>query len=230
MDGYSCLAQNSETQGACVPGQYRINDGTNPVCRDCLIGHYCPSVDKPPVMCEPGTYSVGGKLTTCLACPAGSFCPTLGGNAPVTCPLGTYQPNVNKTYCNSCPPGSYCPSLTQSAPLACPSGSYSPVTNSTYCFECPTGFFCPSTSTQLPIACPRGYYSAANSSICTKCEGGSSCLGTRVSDKVSCDPLTGYFSFEGSSHCFKCPLGYSCSLNIVATAVLKVGEPVLTKC
>ncbi|CDW74865.1 cast multi-domain protein [Stylonychia lemnae] len=207
-DGAACLQSNGGGEENCQSGQYRVNDGTLPICRDCPPGHYCPTGSSLPTICESGTYALYNR-SSCISCIAGSFCPQLG-NAAETCPPGTYQPDSKKTFCYECPAGYYCESSSVSQPTVCPAGKYNPTANQTKCMDCPAGFFCPSPATKIPFICPSGYYSNSNQNACTKCESGYKCPTPFYVDRVECP--SGFVSNLGSTYCFECPAGKSCTI------------------
>lgn len=76
--------------------------------------------------------------------------------------------------------------------------------------------------------CPLGTYSQANSTSCTKCEGGFQCPNTQYTSRVAC--AAGMFSYIGSTHCFYCPVGKSCVQATVVTGLIQVGEPIIQTC
>lgn len=86
---------------------------TSDVVKQCPAGHYCPTGTFIPIACPIGTYSATlGAIaqTTCISCPAGSFClhrgqTTIGSNCNpgYFCNLGSTDP-----YQNRCPAGAYC--------------------------------------------------------------------------------------------------------------------------
>lgn len=83
---------------------------------------------------EAGMYLGTGATPTCLACPAGNFCPE-GNSQKYACPPGKFQPMQQKDFCIDCPENSQCPYSGMSAALDCPTGRINPSGQSA-CGEC----------------------------------------------------------------------------------------------
>eukprot|EP00347_Sterkiella_histriomuscorum_P016022 403354791 len=209
-DGVTCTRSDGIIQDPCTSGQYRVNDGRIEICRDCPPGHMCPTITSQPIICPSGTFAKFAQ-TSCTACAAEHFCPSLGADAQEQCPPGTFQPLTSKTYCNECPPGHYCSSTLVASATACPAGKFAPYGNQTSCLSCPAGFFCPTEGLTVPIQCPVGYYSSTDAEQCTMCEAGYACPSGYFSDRYSCE--SGSFSYASSTYCFQCPIGKSCLLS-----------------
>lgn len=190
-----------EADAACSSGEYQVNDGLTPICRECPAGYECATVTSTPTMCAAGEYSTGGQ-TSCTACAAGEFCPSIY-QAAIDCPDGTYQTAASKTYCDHCPPGYECDA---SSATACGAGEYS-IGNATACITCPEGYFCPNTDTK-PQLCPAGYTSSSGADTCTICPTGSMCPTPYNSKIISCP--TNYYSGDGYRECIECPVGATC--------------------
>jgi hypothetical protein len=144
----------------------------------------CIDKDSLASYCGVGEYWNG---TSCVACPAGSYCPGDG-------------------YKYLCPSGSYCPSGA-SAPTPCAAGSYCP-SGSSSTSPCPAGSYCPDPSTLT--ACPPGTYSTtsgATSSPCQPCPAGTYNSATGAIMCPSCS--SGYCS-SGSTTQGVCPADSYC--------------------
>ena len=122
----------------CIAGFYCHEQTITPTLK-CDQGYYCPtnitdgvsdlnigSYGKQQVPCPRATYTdvIGTpNVTSCKACPVGSYCPA-GTPNPIPCPMGYY-----------CPPDSY-------TPAPCPIGTYGPSENLHYsenCTQCDKG-------------------------------------------------------------------------------------------
>ena len=106
-------------------------------CTKCDPGYYGTDVER--LACYPGLagyyYHTGAtsshptNLTVQYGdiCPLGYYCPPIS-SAPLACPLGSYQPSLgqgNITDCLSCPAGTYQDLVGQSSCLKCSSSSLS---------------------------------------------------------------------------------------------------------
>ena len=135
----------------------------------CEVGKYCDrfGISR---SCQPGTYASQPGSSSCLACPAGTFCPVQSatpfdcGGPAFWCPDGIRQLRVDPgnysvggaaasegtraTGQQRCEKGFYC---TGGSRFTCPAGTYgaSGGLDSNRCTgPCPVGTFCPSGSTQ----------------------------------------------------------------------------------
>ena len=130
-----------------------------------------------PLDCPGGTYSNAlgqSSVSTCVTCPAGSFCVT-GATGPLPCSAGTvslegvasctkcvagtHQEREGSTGCKRCPAGSYC-AEGASTPVPCEGGTYGPaagLSRSTQCLPVKTGFWAPIGS-KAPEECFPGFY------------------------------------------------------------------------
>jgi len=212
----------------CNAGQYNPQQGksTDTACLYCSAQTF--STNSGSATCSPcalGTYS-GTGATTCISCPAGSFCTTCKNEAdyctlsdnigfvtsaanPKMCPAGTYS-LAGQQYCTDCPTGRYCPSPGTPVPQICPAGTYS----AAKAIGC--------------IYCAAGTYSAAGQTSCTICETGTYCPGPPVQagsalytgstspltegsgGKLICPP--GKYSTAGLAACLLCPVGQYCPI------------------
>jgi hypothetical protein len=71
--------------------------------------------------CQPGTYSVDGKLP-CVDAEAGRFVSVVGATSAELCPAGYYQPNTGATQCVLAEAGSFVAQAGAVASLACEAG------------------------------------------------------------------------------------------------------------
>jgi hypothetical protein len=146
----------------CAAGKYE-NAG---VCKNCPAGlHSLDSTQNTAcIHCPSGFTTVGTGATSCLACPAGVFCPShsylvtawatygdtvfdcnVAQGCIITrdvfyCPPGKYNALTAQTACNSCAAGQYNPVNTQASCAACDGGQYSSsppsaVYSSTFCVQ-----------------------------------------------------------------------------------------------
>ena len=77
----------------CASGQFKLYGMLT--CVDCPVGHSCPIITNPPVVCYPGTYSNVTGLTSCKTCATG------------------YYSVFGQSQCSICPAGYQCPDPTQ---------------------------------------------------------------------------------------------------------------------
>jgi len=162
-----------------------------------------------------------GKLTDCLACPPGYYCPA-ASVYPIPCKNGTYCPSKASSPA-PCDAGYYCPSIIDSQ-ISCPGAFYCPNTqsdqynkcsNGTYCpigspkeIKCPSGSFGGSNPNNADlekgcVVCDAGFYSIVSENTCKSCTPGYICLGNTTSstprDRIK---ENGYI----------CPKGYYCPI------------------
>jgi hypothetical protein len=153
---------------ACIAGQYCSETALTKPNGNCTAGFYCP----------PGSENSWGKTVYAgnSTCPKGSYCPA-GSALPLACPPGSYNPTLglNKlSQCLDCLPGSYCSKYNLSHPNGiCNPGYYcvrgASVGNPTITYTntntgntvgggiCPRASYC-SANTSSPISCPAGTY------------------------------------------------------------------------
>jgi len=214
------------TQCMCIPGyQGAVDITASPTsCSICPAGTYSPD-GQGCIACGPGTYSIATGQTnssTCLSCPAGSFCSSPSAN-PVACLQGSYCP-VSSTmqspcpagwYCNSsavairCPEGSSC-STGSTAPVACPAGTLC-TGNNTAPSVCPQGSFCSSGSSRE--ICPPNFFCADGVTAASPCPPPSVTWGTGGTSYLSCQCPLGMYGRVTSptvSSCASCPMGQFC--------------------
>lgn len=163
------------------------------------------------VGCGLGTYSLnqGQSLpSTCLSCPAGSYCPFVGTSQPQICPVNYFCPTGTSSYAlNPYPSGTY----SVSTGLA----------SASQCTFCPPGSWCASGRVTL---CEEGYYNplfgGSRNTSCIPCEPGYACPSVGMSSlTVPCE--AGYFCPRGSasSYSYPCPAGqFSDEINLISAA------------
>lgn len=235
---------------ACAPGKYNPFNGTSSIaaCTDCPAGYYCDQQGMEDFLaypCPTGAFCLAGtvtprncpggtyndqtnatRLSDCLPCPAGYYCPQgtsnqgiicskgfycLTGQMDTTvnpCPVGSYgdtEGYSNSTQCTICPAGHYCPSGSEAepatAPTKCPAGKYNPdegTGQEINCKLCVAGRACPfEGQINSTDACGEGYY-------CPD--------GTISPTQFSC--LPGTFSnrtdLTAGVDCDQCPPGFFC--------------------
>ncbi|KAG1697655.1 hypothetical protein DVH05_016094 [Phytophthora capsici] len=198
--GFQCNGASMSEPVPCAYSTYSSVEGAV-MCLPCPVGHSCLDATQPPVLCQPGSFSLDGK-GPCTHCPKGYKCATTT-DAPVQCVDGTYSP-VDAVDCLECPAGKYCPQPS-SDPISCSVGYYS-VIGSTACIPCPAGMECASPSS-IPVECPSGTYTPGPASSCLPCPSGSACANATATPTV-CDP--GTFSAQGQMKCTQCSAGYYC--------------------
>ena len=213
---YGLLARPCPVGGYCFGG----------LALPCPVATYQPQKNqRSPSACLPcagGTYGPSTWLSSCLVCPAGSFCPA-GASGPVACGAGTYS-KANSSACVACPAGSFCPAGA-SGPVACGVGTYGPSSGLSACLPCVAGVFCPYAGMSLFVGCPAGsfcvpgataavvcaagFYSRANASVCSMAPAGSFSPGN-ASVATPCANGT-YAPSAGLSACPACPAGSFCN-------------------
>jgi len=133
----------------------------------CTVGHFCPIGTITPYNCPAGTYTTAtntsnNKITDCIPCTNGSYCPEASSSTPAA----------------NCPAGYYCPLGTRySNEFPCPSGYKSTstgLTSSASCTstQCPAGYYCPSGTGTNEISCPIGHICPTGSSLPTPTSSG----------------------------------------------------------
>jgi hypothetical protein len=153
--------------------------------QDCQPGYY--GNDNRCIICSPGTFDLGGRITACTRC------------------VGAFQPGSGGTACHSCELGSYCP-IGAAAALPCQSGRYSSATNLSLpdqCSACHRGSSC-ITGSHEPLLCAAGSVQAEEGrSSCKYCTPGHF---QSVRGSVSCDkcPNRTYASISGAAQCNNC--------------------------
>ncbi|CAG5113760.1 Oidioi.mRNA.OKI2018_I69.chr2.g7850.t1.cds [Oikopleura dioica] len=206
--GYRCTS-NSAAQ--CNGGQYsNIGDMD---CHVCPTGYFCNAQDaSAPVLCPPGTFTVGTGNTECTECPAGSRC---AHGKKEDC-LAYYYSKKGQTICLPCPAGHQCSNnvLTRCAP-----GTYSNMLESA-CKNCEAGFYCPSDGTEMEneikVICPLGYYCDPGSPAPKECPKGTYGPNMGLTGLGDCMPCpNGYFCPPATpgypSEKQLCPLGHYCT-------------------
>ncbi|CAB1347527.1 unnamed protein product, partial [Coregonus sp. 'balchen'] len=227
--------EKQATCNICEEGYYcdlRLGLENASVLRPCPKGHYCPrgtalATQNP---CPPGSFNPReriDRLTGCMLCPPGQFCPTMGlaepagyCNAGFWCREGAYSPSpVDGLSGFLCPAGQYCPSGTP-APVPCPLGTWSNSTglaNQEECQPCPGGLYCDSNSLTAPTGpCTGGYYCLERAVTPTPTDGstGGPCLEGHycpvgTTQPLPCDPGT-YMIGTHATECEPCTPGWYC--------------------
>merc|ERR1712198_7590 len=155
-------AEEAEAYIAICPAGYYCSPKHFMKKKICPKGNYCPKNSFSPKPCPIRTYlpfEGGDDEASCLVCPAGKYCATVGSANPTGycragyyCPSGSSQPNVV-----ICTLGHYC--VQGSAiPAPCPAGTYGDklgLASISSCIRCPFGYECPAGSVK-PIARPTG--------------------------------------------------------------------------
>lgn len=99
--GMTALMMTQDTTYSCQAGYYCVMGAikTNPTSEgsqggdQCTTGHYCELGTTHPVPCPPGTYlgtRGGTALSSCIDCPADSYCEHYGSTTYLTCDEGWY--------------------------------------------------------------------------------------------------------------------------------------------
>ena len=136
-----------------------IVEYSDPKCRECPRGNYCPPGSTTPEPCDAGTYgnSTGFRSSfECIKCDPGTFCPDRGMEVTgLDCSAGYYCKSGSKSKNprdgitgDICPKGAYCEAGV-SAPSPCTSGKttlFEGATAETDCKPCYPGFYCPNDS------------------------------------------------------------------------------------
>ncbi|XP_076833352.1 uncharacterized protein LOC143478273 [Brachyhypopomus gauderio] len=171
----------------------------------CLKGHYCPKGTSYATQfpCPVGTYNPregSASTASCLQCPSGHFCPTVGAAEPaglcfsgywcregshtaspsgraLTLPIReaphTARPPAASTG-SPCPVGHYCPEGTTS-PVPCPASTWSNSSGQQSedgCQPCPGGFFCATSGLGEPTGlCSEGFYCVGKAKLPTPTDG-----------------------------------------------------------
>jgi len=116
------------------PGNYSLATGNVDIpyiTTECPSGNYCPAGSYSPVPCPTGFFrgNINGvDADSCGACPAGTYCDTVGTSTPTPCPAGHF-----------CPEGA-------AQAQACPRGTYyggEGLYDSRGCTGCEAGYYCP---------------------------------------------------------------------------------------
>jgi hypothetical protein len=118
---------------------------------------YCSSSGNMVENCPKGTSSLTLGATdnsTCLVCPAGTYCPNKGMAVPSLCDPGSYSSSQAAVSCTQCVAGTFALGFGSSA-----------------CDGCSAGMFCPSGASQQ-CRCPlNSYQDGDRSSACKPCTG-----------------------------------------------------------
>ena len=181
--------------------------------------------------CPAGKYQDSPLQTSCLDCPAKSYCEE-GTITPIPCPDGAYcssrrekpefcnigyymevgvAPSDSQVDCRPCKPGYSCPKIgmTEDDMELCDPGYYCPEqSTSKRQQKCQAGYYCPSGGQSVPIQCDAG-------SSCTR-------AGLEAPNE-GCYP--GYYCPVGSSSPMEqeCEKGYYCSENVSEPTPCPIG-------
>ena len=202
--GYACPDTFNAARHACGSGTYSAASQTK--CNFANNNQVSSGSNTAASMqtCTSGQYISG---TSCVDCPAGSYCsdPITG---PISCPTG-YTSTLNSLTCTICPQGSQCPNLDGTSIATCSAGYYA-YYGSTACIPCPLGHYCPNKNLPIEIRCEEGYYaSTTGNSACTICPANNECI-----DKKSANSCgTNEYSLAGWGICRPCPAGYDCNFS-----------------
>ena len=197
------LLGNFATPQLCTSGTYCLPTASAITgSASCSQGTYCPPGSAAIVVvsvgyfvnfngatiqyqCLPGTFAPNMGASTCLPCPAGYSCNTVGADVASICAAGLYK-SINDTICEPCPRGTFSQevglpdgSLCQPclAGYVCGQEGLIGMTGATLCVEgyvcgdgttaasqydnpCPLGFVCgPGTTpaTEYQLLCPAGF-------------------------------------------------------------------------
>ncbi|EDV25654.1 uncharacterized protein TRIADDRAFT_55968 [Trichoplax adhaerens] len=211
---------------SCDPGYYCQGYGNINMTDKCSEGHYCDgnaSVAAPPdKVCPIGTFcKLGSPIFQ--HCPNGTYMNYTGASSCITCPAGSYC--VSRDRPDPCPLGYYCPTGTGADFKPCPPGTFGAKTGLTAvseCAQCPAGKYClHAGATNYTGDCAAGYYctsgvnmfvpSGAHTGIAGECPVGHFCpIGS--AKPLGCSAGT-YNSLKNQAQCLTCPSGYYCPEN-----------------
>lgn len=170
----------------------------------------------PPNNCLVGTYPAPAPSKGCAPCPAGYYCPRVGGGTQkIICPGGRFCPPGSANANKQCAAGQYCPQGS-AWPVPCPPGRMC-VSNAQAAPGpvCSPGLYCPGGA---PVTCPPGRYcpTAGMTAVGPVCPGGSYCPGRSVNPMGPCP--AGRYCPPGTSWAIPCPGGYYCPTAGLAAA------------
>ena len=196
---------------ACIEGQYRSAEDTNPLtCDSCPSGYYTEKVGSASCFpCVPGqisqeqasicngchenTYAPLEASVNCTNCPSGTssgngsaVCqPCSAGRAGTPCDdciAGKYRgPQDLAAACIDCPLGKYQDLSAQASCLPCFPGSYQQVTGQTSCINCPIDSYAKKKGSKDCSPCKLGEFALVGSGTCSRCELG------RYANVAACD-------------------------------------------
>jgi len=231
-------SSSNDTCNLCPAGtsSYVFGAPNSFVCTPCRAGT-AALVPGLPIceVCAAGRFQGDVGATSCITCPAGSYCP-LGSGHPLLCERGTYSNESgldDKTKCKLCPPHHSCSSGVRIA-RPCDPGSDAPLPGSWECTLCPIGSYKPSqplwnanlsssihTPQYPPSMAPPGASAppplfplfsenasaVAPRTLCQVCLAGHKCHRGSLSPQI-CSP--GSFALAGhpETECTPCAAGY----------------------
>ena len=197
------LPGNFSTPQLCTGGTYCLNATSSVLgAAICQSGAYCPPGSSSPIeasvgwfvdylgapiqyQCLPGSFAPDLGSASCLPCPAGYSCQTVGADVALICPKGFYH-SMADLICQACPRGTFSevrglPDASLCQPClpgyVCASEGLTGMDGATPCVEgyvcgegttqagqydypCPDGFICghgTTPLTQYDLLCPAGY-------------------------------------------------------------------------
>ena len=184
--GTYCLPTASAITGSASCGEGTYCPPGSSATTIVSVGYFVNYIGAPiQYQCLPGTFAPDAGASSCLPCPAGYSCNTVGADAASICAAGLYK-SINNTICEPCPRGTFSQevglpdgSLCQPclAGYVCGQEGLTGMTQATLCVEgyvcgdgttaasqydnpCPLGFVCgPGTTpaTQYGLLCPAGF-------------------------------------------------------------------------
>jgi hypothetical protein len=199
----------------CDPGYYCVNGSTSArqlICPSSAM--YCLQGSGVPATVDNGYYGTGGSANgqgakQKVICEAGSYC--VGGQK-FLCNPGKYS-NSGQSACSSCDPGSFSADFGLTGCSNCTQGFYQPLGSTTTCFSCSPGTFQPFNSSLRCLDCDPGKYSESpGATVCVDCAVGKFTDQNSSISCRSCNPGS-YQPQPGSSFCIEsvCALGYKTS-------------------
>jgi len=162
----------------------------------CNPGYYFSMGTKACAVCVQGTYSAGGSITECSACPAGFHC-ALGTAIPQSCQPGFYSLEGAQE-CSACVPGRYAGQPGSSLCSDCPMGEYNNETAKKACDFCPLGTYMDHEGASVCVSCSEALPRSTTQMM----------RATNVSACV-CEADTWRGEFD--DRCTECPRGVDCS-------------------
>lgn len=130
----------SSTCTACPSGQY-TNQVASSSCTPAQCGWAAIAQGNgvgaiSQTQCGEGNFSAAGS-SSCMACPAGSYCNSGTTCQPQMCQPGRYAPSTGASNCLECPAGMYVNSYGSTSCCKCCAGSFNSATSQTHCQACP---------------------------------------------------------------------------------------------
>jgi hypothetical protein len=157
---------------------------------DCARGSYSGNAATSCTECSEGFYADEEGLSSCKACPSGTFASLEASWNCTSCRKGYYQGSTSQSKCERCEAGKFAAVEQTSSCTACSAGSYSSTTASWNCTECPAG----------------KYQGSTGLSECFDCDAGKKASQKGTTSCSSCD--LEYTNLKGSGHCNHASSGY----------------------